>query len=114
MELLLMQDEQVVETLSPHTSEKPFTDGIRSRGVIRSLKNFKVTRLRNSREAHPKLAIMIMDEILRPLAIGVGLPKRFGGPSVGRTPCDADMDDSARFQFDYEEGKQEAEKQGSR
>jgi hypothetical protein len=51
VELLLMQDDQVVETLTPYTSEKSFTDGIRSRGVTRSFKNFNVTRLRNSREA---------------------------------------------------------------
>jgi hypothetical protein len=35
VELLLMQDDQVVETLTPYTSETSFTDGIRSRGVIR-------------------------------------------------------------------------------
>jgi hypothetical protein len=28
MQLLLLQDEQVIETLSPHTAQKPFTDGI--------------------------------------------------------------------------------------
>jgi hypothetical protein len=77
VELLLMQDDQVVETLTPYTSEKSFTDGIRSRGVTRSFKNFNVTRLRNSREAHTKLAIIMMDEVLRPLAIGGGLPKRY-------------------------------------
>jgi len=77
VELLLMQDEQVVETLSSHTSKKPFTDGIRSRGVKRSFKNLNVTRLRNSREAHPKLAIMITDQILRSLSIGGGFPNRY-------------------------------------
>jgi hypothetical protein len=37
VELLLMQDQYVIEILSSHTSKKPFTYGIRSRGVIRSL-----------------------------------------------------------------------------
>jgi hypothetical protein len=111
VELLLMQDEQVIETLASHTTEKPFTDGIRSRGVIRGFENLNITRLRNSREAHPKLAIIITDEVLRPLAIGGGFPKLLCGPSVGRTSCDADVDHSARFQFDNEEGEQGAEKQ---
>src|SRR5215472_8351318 len=31
LELLLMQDEKVIETLSPHTPQKPFTDGIGTR-----------------------------------------------------------------------------------
>jgi hypothetical protein len=92
-----MQDEQVIKTLSTHTSEKAFTDGIRSRGVIRSFEHRDSTRIGNPREAHPKLAIVITDEVLRPLAIGGGFPKRFGGPSVCGTSCDADVDHSARF-----------------
>ena len=77
VELLFMQDEQVIETLASHTSEKAFTDGIRSRGVRRCFENLDVTRLRNSREAYPKLAISITDEVLRPFAISGGLPKRY-------------------------------------
>jgi hypothetical protein len=96
VELLFMQDEQVIETLASHTSENPFTDGIRSRGVIGCFENLDGTRLRNSREADPKLAIIITDEVLRSLAIGGGLPKLLCGPRVGRTSCDADMNHSAR------------------
>ncbi len=107
VELLLMQDEQVIETLASRTSEKPFTDGILSRGVRRGFENLNGTRLRNSREAHPKLAIIITDEVLRPLAIGGGLPELLCGPSVGRTSCDADVDHSTRFQFDNEEANRE-------
>ncbi len=33
VELLLMQDEQVIETLAPYTAQKAFTEGMRSRGV---------------------------------------------------------------------------------
>jgi hypothetical protein len=60
-----MQDEQMVEACSPHTAQKPFTDGIGSRGVIRGFENLDVTRLRNPCETHPKLAIIIPDELLR-------------------------------------------------
>src|SRR5260370_26662446 len=106
-----MQDEQVIETLESHTTEKPFTDGIRSRGVIRGFENLNITRLRNSREAHPKLAIIITDEVLRPLAIGGGLPKLLCRPSRGKASCDADVVYSSRLQFDNEEGEQGPEKQ---
>jgi len=91
-----MQDEQVIETLASHTSEKAFTDGIRLRDVIGCFENLDSTRLRNPLEAQPKLTIIITDEILRPFAIGGGLPKLLCGPSVGRTSCDADVDHSAR------------------
>jgi hypothetical protein len=77
MELLLMQDEQVIETLAPHTSQEPLTDGIRSRGEIRSFENLEVTRLRNPREARPKLAVIITDEVLRPHTKGGGFPNRY-------------------------------------
>ncbi len=69
LELLLMQDEQVIETRASHTPQKAFTNGIRLRGVIRRFENLDSTRLRNPSEAHPKLAIVITDEILRPLSI---------------------------------------------
>jgi hypothetical protein len=77
LELFLIQDEQIVEAFTPHTPEKTFTDGIGSWGVIRYGENLDVTRLGNSCEAHPELAIMITDEILRPLSKGGGLPQRY-------------------------------------
>ena len=74
MELLLMQDKQMITTLAPHTLEKPLTDGIRARGARRSFENLDVTRLHNMSEAHPKLVVVITDEVLRPHSIGSGFP----------------------------------------
>jgi hypothetical protein len=105
LELLLMQDEQVIETLASHTSKKAFTDGIRLRDVIGYFEHLDSTRLRNPFEAQPKLTVMITDEILRPFTIGGGFPKLLRGPGIGRISCDADVDHSARLQFDDEEGE---------
>ncbi len=69
VELLLVQDEQMIEALTPYTAEEPLTDGIRPRGVIRGCEHLDVTRLGNPREACPKLAIVIPNEVLRPHAI---------------------------------------------
>ena len=77
MELLLMQDKQMIEALALYTAQKPFTHGIRSRSVIWYGENLDVTCLREPCEACPKLAIVITDEILRPLAIGGSLPQRY-------------------------------------
>jgi hypothetical protein len=77
VELFLMEDKQVIETLSSHTSKKPFTNSIRFRGVIGCFENLDSTRLRNPREVHPKLAIVITDEVLRSHPIGGGFPKRY-------------------------------------
>ena len=106
-----MQDEQVIETLAPHTSQKPLTDGIRARGVRRSFKNLNVTRLSNPSEAHTKLAIVITDEVLRSFAKGGGFPQLLCSPSVGGIACDAHMDHSSRVQLDDEEGKERAKEE---
>jgi hypothetical protein len=44
VELLLMQDEQMIEALMPHTPQKAFTDGIGSRGVKGCLEELEVQR----------------------------------------------------------------------
>src|SRR5260221_6974410 len=111
VELLLMQNEQVIETLAPHTSQKTLTDGIRARGVIRSFENLHVTRLRSPSEAHSKLAVVITDEVLRPHAIGGGFPKLLCSPGISGRSCHADVDHFARVQFDDEEGIERPEKQ---
>ncbi len=111
MELLLLEDKQMIETLATHTSEKAFTDGIRSRGVIRDLENLDPTRLRNTGEVRPKLAIVITDEVLRSFAKGGGFPQLLCSPSVGGIACDAHMDHSSRVQFDDEEGKERAKEE---
>ena len=77
LELLLMQDEQVIETLASHTPQKAFTDSIRLWGMIRCVEDLDATRLRNPSEVHPKLAIIITDEVLRSLSIGGGFPNRY-------------------------------------
>jgi hypothetical protein len=77
VELLLLQDEQMIEALTPYTSQESLTDGIRARGVRRRFENLNVTRLRNPSEAHPKLAVVITDEVLRPHTKGGGFPKRY-------------------------------------
>jgi len=111
MELLLLEDEQTIETLATHTSEKAFTDGIRSQGVIRGLENLDPTRLRNTGEVRTKLAIGITDEVLRSFAIGGGFPQLLCYPRIARRPRHAHMDHFAWVQFDDEEGKERPEKQ---
>jgi len=51
VELLLMQDEQMIEALTPHTAEETLTDGIGSRGAIRGFEYLDATCLRNPSEA---------------------------------------------------------------
>ena len=90
LELHLMQDEQMVEALPAHTSQKAFTDGIRSRGVIRCCENLDATRVHNTGEGRPKLASVLPKMVFRPLSIRRGFPKLLGSPSKGtkKLRCD--------------------------
>jgi hypothetical protein len=51
--------------------------------VIGCFENLDATCLRHPCEGHPKLAIILTDEILRTRAIGGGLPNRYA-PSKRR------------------------------
>jgi hypothetical protein len=78
MQLLLLQDEQVIETLATHAAQKTFTDGIGAFRVIGRFQDLDAAGLGNPGESHPKLAIVISDEILRPHTKGRGFAKRYG------------------------------------
>ena len=111
LELLLMQDEQMIETLTSHTTQEALTDGIGSRSRIRSFEHLDVTGLGNPIEGHPKLAIVITDEILRSHPIGCGFSKLLCRPRVGGRSCDAHVDHLPGVQFDDEEGEERVEEE---
>ncbi len=83
----------MIQALSPHTSQKAFTDGIGARGVKRRFEQLDATRCCNSSET------------------GVSLSQLLRGPSVRRRACHTNVDHSARLEFDDEEGKERAKKQ---
>ena len=113
VKLLLIEAEHMIEALAPHTQEKAFTDSVRSRCLIRCCEHLDPTRVRNPCEAHPKLAIVIPKKVFRPLSPRRGFPKLLCGPSISGISCDADMDHSARLQFDHEEGEKRTEEEVS-
>ena len=78
LELPLMQDQQVIEALTPDTAEEALTDSIGTRGVIGDFEYLDTTCLRHPSEGHPKLAIMITDKVLRTRCAGYmsHLPKK--------------------------------------
>ncbi len=111
LKLLLLEDEQVIETFATHTPQKALTDGIGSWSVIRCFENLDATRVCNPSEARSKLAIIIPDEVFRSLSVGCGFAQLLRDPGIARRACDAHMDHFARVQFDDEESKKRTEKQ---
>ena len=113
VELLLLQDKQMIETLAPYTAQKPFTYGIGSWRVIRRFQDLNAASLGNPREGHAKLAIVITDEVLRTDTKSGSLSKLLCRPSICGKARHADVDYSPRVQFDNEEGEQRTEEQVS-
>jgi len=113
MELLLMEDQHVVQALSPHTPQKAFTDRIGARCVIGCFQYLNAARCCNTSETESKLAIIITDEILRRVSIGSCFPQLLCGPNVGRRARHPHMNHFARFQLDDEKRKERAEKEVS-
>jgi len=111
LELLLLEDEQVIETLATYTAQKPFTDGIGAWRVIRCFQDRDATGCCHASKTVIKLAITIAKEILRPLSIGGCLSQLLGCPSIGWRSCHADVDHFARVQEGGEEGIQRTEEE---
>jgi hypothetical protein len=78
MQLLLLEDEKVIETLSRHAQEKSFTHRIGSRRVVGRFEYLDAARFCHASETGSKRAITIANEILRRLSIGGCLPQRYG------------------------------------
>src|SRR5215467_1231768 len=78
MQLLLLQDEQVIETLSPNTAQKPFTDGIGAWRLIRCFQDLDAAGCCHTSKTGTKFVITIANEILRSLSIGSRFPQRYG------------------------------------
>ena len=77
IQLLLVKDEQVIQTLAAHTAHKPFTDRIGAFRVIRCFQDLDAAGCGHASETGSKLVITITDEILRTRTISGGFPKRY-------------------------------------
>jgi len=114
MQLLLLEDEKVIETLSTHAAQKPFTDCIGSWCVVRRGEHLDAAGCGYASETGSKFVITIANELVRRLSIGSRLPQLLGCPGVGRRSwrfVDTHMDDFTRLHIDHEVGKQRAKEE---
>ena len=73
MQLLFMEDQHVVQTLSSSAAQKAFADRIGPWGVRGCFEDLDAERFCNPSETRPERIVIITDEILRRLSIGSGL-----------------------------------------
>ena len=78
MQLLLLEDEKVIETLSTHAAQKPFADRIGLWWVVRRGEHLDAAGCGHAHETGSQLVITITNEIVRRLPMGSRLPQRYG------------------------------------
>jgi hypothetical protein len=78
IQLLLLKDEQVIETLSSDTSQKAFTDRIGAFRMGRRGEHRDAEGIGHARETGSKLVITITNEMVRRLSIRSRLSQRYG------------------------------------
>src|SRR5947208_3038904 len=111
LELLLLKNQQVVQTFLPDAPQEAFADRIGSGSVKGRLEKLDTAGCRHPSKAGPKFAVVITYQILGCLSIGGGFSQLLGHPGIGRRSSDPDMDHPSRLQFDEEERKQRPKEQ---
>jgi len=106
LQLPLVKDEQVIQTLAPHAAKEAFTDGIGPWRVIGRLQDLDAAGGGYTSKTGTKFAITITDKIFRPLSIGSRFPQLLCRPGVGRRASDPHVDDLTSVDIYDEEGKQ--------
>jgi len=108
-QLGLAQDQEVIETLAPHTAEEALTGGVPARRPVCRPQCRDAGRRRDTGERLTVLAIVVAKQI--PGAVGArrGLAPLLGDPGIGRVPRHADVDHAARAARDDEAGEDRAE-----
>src|ERR1051326_2646135 len=110
-ELLLVQDQQVIETLPAHAPQKAFAVCVGTRSAERCSQKLDPSSLRHPVKEHTKLAVVVMDQESGCLSIGRCFPELLRNPSIGGMTSHSDMQDFSTLQFNDEEGKQRAEEE---
>jgi hypothetical protein len=109
-ELLLMENEEVVQTFSPDASQKAFADGICPARVLYGVR-FTLMPLVSATcvKIGPNLRSLSRMRYFGTCPYGVASRSGTRSPLIGRRARHIDMDDFPRFQFTYEEGKKRTE-----
>lgn len=80
VELLLMDDQEVIQTFSPEAPQKAFADGICLWSSIRRSQHLDATGGCHACKTRPEFAIIIPNEIVRSLAVRSRFPQRYALP----------------------------------
>ena len=111
VELLLVEDQKVLKTFSPHAPQKAFADGIRLRSSVGYPKHLDATCCCYSRKTRPKFPVIIPNQIAWLFSIRSRFSQLLCYPGIGGRASYIHMNDLARFQFDNKEDKKRTEEE---
>src|SRR5258708_12020256 len=84
MELLLMEDQEMIQAFSPHTSQETFTNGIGLRRSVWRAKDLDASCCCHTCNTRSELSVIISNQISWTFSIGGRLPQLFCHPRTGR------------------------------
>src|SRR3989442_6766404 len=107
-EVILTQDEDVVEQLSPERTDEPFSEGIHVRRAYRRAHDAHPRRPEYASEASAELRVVVADDNLWRIVHG-GVSGLLRAPLVGRRMRHRGMEDRSATQVQEEENEHLAE-----
>jgi hypothetical protein len=108
-----MQDQEVIQAFSPHTSQEAFTDGIGSWRPVRCAQHFDATGSCHACEIQPEFSVVIPDQVFGCLSIRSCFSQLLRHPEIRGRARHIHMDDLSRLQFNDEESKERTEEEVS-
>ncbi len=109
LQLLLVEYQHVIQTLTSDTPQEAFTDRIRFGCTYRRAHN--VNAAGSPRERSTVLAVVVTDQETRARVERCRFPELLGNPCVARGASDGKMNDAAGTQLDDEEDEAGAKPQ---
>ena len=95
LQLLLLQEEQVIETQTPHSAQKAFTYRMSARRMKRRFQDLDAAGCGHARETGPKFIVLIANQVLGCVPIRGGFSQLLPDPRIGRRSGHAYVDDLA-------------------
>ena len=108
-----MEDQEVIQAFSPHTSQEAFTDGIGSWRPVRCAQHFDATGSCHACEIQPEFSVVIPDQVFGCLSIRSCFSQLLRHPEIRGRARHIHMDDLSRLQFNDEESKERTEEEVS-
>ena len=112
-ELLFMQNQQMIETLTSYASQETFTESVGSRGMKWCPQELDSCPAHHAGKARTELAVVVTDQEPRRLPKGCCFSELLGDPGIGGMAGHGNMHDFSALQLNDKEGKEGAKEEVS-